>query len=225
MDAMLRKALRKYNGLRQQLDNVLLGEDGDVWEAELKNFLAKRPCWIKSCVVVEPPKPELLLEFVGTVTTSATTAKFVAKKNFELKKDGGICSYLGNNFTAWFGDKVEDPIGEQTLRYAKLRKSSVDAPIIAELGGEAKAETTLSEVHDLMAKQAKGEKGTLLNNGDANIFYVRDKNGVLRAVGVSWSVDGCFVYAYSVEHPHAWHAGLRVFSRNSVLESSVTVPA
>src|SRR3989338_8612659 len=50
------------------------------------------------------------------------------------------------DFTALFlsGDgKTEDPISEQTLRYCKLRQSSVDDPIITELGGEAKAETTL----------------------------------------------------------------------------------
>ncbi len=50
MDPMLRKALRKYSGLRQQLENVLLGDEGDIWEAEMKNFLAKRPCWTNSQV-------------------------------------------------------------------------------------------------------------------------------------------------------------------------------
>ncbi len=53
MDAMLRKALRKHNGLRQQLDNMLLGDNGDEVETELKKFLTKRPCWIP---VVEKPK-------------------------------------------------------------------------------------------------------------------------------------------------------------------------
>ncbi|MDO8183631.1 MAG: hypothetical protein Q7T49_01415 [bacterium] len=93
-----------------------------------------------------------LLEFVGTVTISATTGYFIAKEKFKLKKDGGICSYLGDNFKAWFGDKVEDPITKQTLRHAKLRQASVDSPIIAELGGEVKAETTLSELFSLMEK-------------------------------------------------------------------------
>lgn len=45
MNPILRQALRKYDGLRKQVDAVLLGDDGDVWEAELKKFLAKRPCW------------------------------------------------------------------------------------------------------------------------------------------------------------------------------------
>ena len=82
---------------------------------------------------------EKLLESVGTITVLATTKKFQAGANFLLKQDGGICSYLGDNFRAWFleGDgKTEEPIGEQTLCYAKLRKASVDGPIVAELGGK-----------------------------------------------------------------------------------------
>ena len=59
---------------------------------------------------------------------------------------------------------------------------SVDGPILAELGGEAKAETTLTEVYSLMEAQKNGENGPLLTNGYANIFYVRDVNGALRAV-------------------------------------------
>lgn len=46
------------------------------------------------------------------------------------------------------------------------------------------------------------------------IFYVNDKNGVLRAVGVSWDDDGWDVSANSVEGPGRWVAGDQVFSRN-----------
>lgn len=45
MDHTLREALRKHRALRTQLDNMLLGDDGDEVEAELKRFVAKRPCW------------------------------------------------------------------------------------------------------------------------------------------------------------------------------------
>ena len=44
---MLRKALRKNRELRNQVENVLLGDEAEVWEAELKKFLAKRQCWVK----------------------------------------------------------------------------------------------------------------------------------------------------------------------------------
>lgn len=179
-------------------------------------------------VPVEPAKLELLLDLVGTVTTSATTSKFVAKEKFVRdtgRKAKVKISYLGDNFTAWFlsGDgKTEDPISEQTLCHHKLRKASVDGPIITELGGEAKAETTLSEMFSLMEKQKNGESGTLLNNGWANIFYIRDNAGVLRAVDVRWHGGGWVVNACSVGNPLRWGDGARVFSRNSVLGSSET---
>ena len=48
MENMLREALRKNRELRNQFENVLLGEDGEVWEKEAKKFLSKRPCWVKT---------------------------------------------------------------------------------------------------------------------------------------------------------------------------------
>lgn len=159
-----------------------------------------------------------ILDFVRTVTIPATTEKFVAGKNFLLKQDGGICSYFWDDFRRWFleGDgKVEEPHAETVLRCHKLRKNSVDEPIIAELGGEPLAETTLGEMFALLQKQANGEKkGVLLVNGYANIFYVRDQLGVLRAADARWFGGGWSVSAGEVSFPLAWSAGSQVFSRN-----------
>jgi hypothetical protein len=177
----------------------------------------------------EPPKPELVLDPVGTVTVAATTGgKFIARDKFVVntKRNAPVkISAVLDNFTAWFlsGDgKTEDPISEQTLRYAKLRKTSVDTLIIAKLGGEEKSETTLTEMFSLMEKQKNGGNGVLLNNGYINIFYIRDQNGVLRAVGAYWYCGGWYLSAYSVGHPRPWGAGHQVCSRNSVLKPSET---
>ncbi|MBI2474491.1 MAG: hypothetical protein HYV68_02205 [Candidatus Taylorbacteria bacterium] len=82
---MLRKALRKYNGLRQQVDNVLLGDEGDLWEAELKNFLAKRSCWVtetpKRVEILEPP--EIIIPNLRT--TGPTLGHWLAARE-ELHK-------------------------------------------------------------------------------------------------------------------------------------------
>ena len=178
-------------------------------------------------VTVKPPKPTLsILELVSTVGVAATTSKFVAKK--KLVRDTGCkakvkISYLSDNFKALFlsgPGKSEDPISEQTLRYHKLLKPSVDDLIIAELGGEEKCETTMTEMFFLMEKQSKGEAGVLFNNGWTNIFYIKDQNGVLCAVDVLWFDSGWGVGARSIEGPLAWIRGYQVFSRNSVLESS-----
>jgi hypothetical protein len=209
--------------------NIRLGDVEAVWnklggEGGVQRFLRGET------KIIEVAKKIIsgLLEFVGVATVPATTSKLVAKEKFVRdtgRKAKVKISYLGNNFTEWFlsgSGKTEDPITEQTLRYHKLRQSSVDGPIIGEFGGEAKAETTLSEMFSLMEKQKSGEDGVLLNNGYANIFYIKDQNGALRAVYVYWYDDGWLVYAHSVENPYGWRDGSQVFSRNSVLESSET---
>jgi hypothetical protein len=229
MDTMLSKALREFTtGPLNQLIVNLGGQEGDQWEEELKKFLRKEPCWSNGQVaqVTQPKTKPSILELVSTVGVSATTSKFVAKDRFVVntKRNAPVkISAVWDNFTSWFlsGDgKTEDPESEQTLRYHKLRKSSVDGPIITELGGEEKSETTLTEMFSLMEKQKNGEDGVLLNNGYANIFYVRDLTGVLRAVYVYWVGDGWYVDADSVENLYRWDGGNQVFSRNSVLESS-----
>jgi len=159
-----------------------------------------------------------ILNWIETTKTSATTEKFVAKEKFV--KDSKEVKFYGiwNNFTEWFlsdDGKIEDPIGSQELRYGNLTKDSVDRPIIEELGGEAKAETTLSELYDLLKKQAKGEEGDLLTNGYANIFYIKNTEDVLRAVHVYWHNAGWYVSASSVESSYGWSARYRVFCCNS----------
>jgi len=143
----------------------------------------------------------------------------VAKEKFvqDVGRNANVkISYLGDNFRSWFlsdDGKIEDPITEQTLRYYKLRRSSVDGPIMAELGIPEEVETTLSEMFCLMEKQKNGESGVLLNNGYANIFYIKDQSGVRRAVRVSWYGDGWIVDADPVDGPYSWGAGRQVFSR------------
>ncbi len=172
-----------------------------------------------------------ILELVSTVVVPATTSRFVAKEKFVVnnKHNASVkISSVWDDFAWWFlsnDGKIEGPISEQTLLCHKLRKSSLDRPIINELGGEAKAETTLSEMFSLMEKQKNGESGVLLNNSCANIFYIKDQDGVLRAVYVRWCGDSWEVDADPVGGtPDAWPDGNRVFSRLSVplsvLESS-----
>ena len=172
-----------------------------------------------------------ILEFISTVGVSSTTSPFSAKDRFVINTDRKAkvkISDLGGNFTKWFlsgSGKIEDPITEQVLRCHRLRQTSADTSIIAELGDETKAETTLTELYSLMEKQGNGEDGVLLNNGYANIFYIRDQNGVLRAVYAFWHGFSWLMYACELEGPSGWCGGYLVFSRNSILESSVPAVA
>jgi len=65
----LRSGLRKYNALRQQFDAVLLGDESDIFERELRKCLAKRPSFVPakkgSRVFILNPQPFVPAEFLG----------------------------------------------------------------------------------------------------------------------------------------------------------------
>lgn len=153
-----------------------------------------------------------LLKQVGIVDLPSTS-KFIVSDLFAASSKEVKIAWIGDNFRNNFSSKVEDPQGETTLCVSKLKKNSLDMPIMAELGNGT--ETTLANVWQMLKKQANGEKGKLLTNGYANIFYVRDAKGVLWAVSVDWGGDGWSVGTYSVAHPFGWSGGRQVFSRNS----------
>ena len=159
-----------------------------------------------------------IVDVIGTATTSTTADKFVAKDKFITDSKGIKFKGISGNFTKWFlgGDgKIEEPIGEKVLRYGNLIKHSTDGPIMEELGGETKVETSLTELYDLLIKQSNGEEGVLLTNGHANIFWIRDIGGVMRTFFVCWESGYWLVYVYYNMNPRSWSAGTRVFFRSS----------
>lgn len=161
------------------------------------------------------PISSLLLEPIGTVVVPATN-KFVVRKKFVFGTGRNTqinISYFSNDFQEWFLKKVEGPVEEATLRYAKLTGPSVDEPIRKEIG-PALEETALSQIWALMERQPNGEEGVLLTSGYANIFYVCDINDVLRVMSVHWNGIGWGINIYSVESLLSWRGGVRVFSHN-----------
>lgn len=178
----------------------------------------------KQAKIVARAVINILGVIIATFTVSATTEKFVAKDKFKVdtnKKAKVKISFLGDNFKEWFLNKVEDPFSGSTVSGRNLEKNSVDGPILGELGGNEAAETTLMELYAAMAAQPNGESGNLLNNGWANIFYIKDINGTLRAVSVRWYGAGWYVRARSVESPYKWRADHRFFSRNSLVSRNL----
>ena len=147
-------------------------------------------------------------------TPPVATSPFNANDTFFNKKAGVKMVNHGSNFTGWFTGKVEEEAPEGLLIPLAFTRAAYDREIIADLGGEEKAAVTLTEIWRLMKAQANGEKGDLLTNGYANIFYVCDTSGVLRALYVFWGVGGWRVIAYALDGGQ-WHGGGQVFSRNS----------
>lgn len=165
-------------------------------------------------VPAKPSDPKKLLELV-TTTSVAAIESFKSAESFKVdtKKAATRIYYLGDNFKKHFGRKEEGASEATEIKVHKLTESSLDAPIITELGQTC--EITLGQFFALLSKQGKGESGPLLTNGWANIAYIRDDEGNLWAVGASWdSVDGGWdIEAGSVEAPNEWDDGDRVVSR------------
>lgn len=185
----------------------------DLWSEAVKNRknTEKENTEKKTAEVVA----SILGAIVLIATISASIEKFFVKDKFKVdtsRKAKVKISYLGDNFKEWFLKKTEEPFAGSIIYGRQLNKASVDGPILSELGGQEKAETTMAEIYAIMERQANRESGDLLNNGYANIFYIRDINGTLRAVRVRWRGDGWHVDAHSVEYPFEWDAGDRIFS-------------
>lgn len=154
--------------------------------------------------------PKVVLEALEDVVVPADTAPFIIKDQF--KKGGALrISMVWEEFRRRYFGKVEQPGQPIRLRKYRLLSFAPDGPIIAELGGEDKVQSTVAAAYALMRKQPNGEAGFLQTNGFANIFYVKDKEGVLCAIRTGWASDGWVIDAIPVADPLAWNGKHEIF--------------
>jgi hypothetical protein len=209
-----------------ELDHALERNGGSAafikWLSEGDNLRGPIEVWKGTAKIVPLP----LLDFGDDLLLiPMATESFEASKHFIVDTSDSaevkICDLWGF-FKEEFLGKTEEPCPASALRRATLTRPSVDGPIIEELGGEEKAETTLLEFFKALKAQRAGETGALFTDGRANIFYIKNKKDVLRTVYASWRADGggWRVSALGVAGPRQWYAGDQVFSRSSRLASA-----
>ncbi len=154
---------------------------------------------------------KLITDGIAIATESFTKESFFGKK-------GPVKLWLGSNFEQWVLPLIPETIEafQGTLTQTKLTKYMLDSEILTELGhpepftpGEFAA-----LIRDLLTKQPKGEEGTLLMNGYANVFYVQLEGRVV-AVRVLWSSDGrgWGLDAFGLDD-YRWFGGRCVLSRS-----------
>lgn len=186
----------------------LAGKKGDEFARTLDLFLKGQ--------MVLPGEPMKAVAKKKKRKKVAPSVKFIVRDHF--KKNSSVVKFygFGPSFEKRFMGKIEERAVVELLKYHHdLQYGSLDADILADLGGKETAEVTLAGVFELLKLQPRGQSGTLFTDGYANIFYVRDAEGELRAVNVRWIGDGWFVNAPSVDDVRRWDPGDRVFSRNS----------
>ncbi|OGB73854.1 hypothetical protein A3K24_03485 [candidate division Kazan bacterium RIFCSPHIGHO2_01_FULL_44_14] len=134
-----------------------------------------------------------------------------------LKAGSGI--YFWGNFHSWFGSTLKKLTGLGTveLDWWDTIKSAWDREIAGELPTDYvfDANTFGIIIGRMIAQQKNGGAGILLNNGRANLFYVRDVKdpSVLRAVFVRWFAGGQR-WDFGASHfvDFQWDGGRRVFA-------------
>ena len=144
---------------------------------------------------VKSPNSPLLVP-VGTVTARAHADKRTVAKAIRVDTSETapvLISYVDPVIHTWFGKLTVEHTTDSALASSCLTRQSRDFWIIGSLE-DGKEETTWGEIYSLMLAQSRGQEGTLLNTGSANIFYVLDADGELRSVFVSWHGGGWSVY-------------------------------
>lgn len=208
-DMLGNSALAEMAGPVRDFAEKLGGPEGEIWWVGFKRFLRKENPW--GTTDSPPPAPNLL-KFITTVAVAAVE-RFVAAERFT--RDNSTVKFydFGSNFRGNFLSKIEEAIPVAELAIHTLTRASLDDPIRLELGPD-REETTLAHLYALLSKQPRGEKGALLTNGNANVFYIRDAKGKFWAVYAYWDgIDrGWYVSAGSVESPYWWYRGRQVFS-------------
>lgn len=130
----------------------------------------------------------------------------------ELNKNN--IKYLGSDFQGHFSDTEFKVPKKLKLQHKVLNKYTLDEEILKEFKPQ---ESTLGE----LIWALNNYKG-LIKNGWPNIFYIRDKDNVLWAVGASWGsfLGGWSLSACSVTRRVGWDEGDQVVSQNFNVSSN-----
>ncbi len=166
---------------------------------------------------------EKVMRFVKTVTIELTTVNlktfFVTDKNL-YADESDFQQFLQEVLQ----DNVDAPIGEVTYHWHTNTESAHDDVIWPEIGevtidmntpeGMSEAHNRLNYLCTEINKQSKGEAGTLLNNGYANVIGIfKLKSGRVFTVFAFWYSGNALWDCYGFE-PRGWNAGDQFLSRN-----------
>ncbi|MCA9328441.1 hypothetical protein KC959_01605 [Candidatus Saccharibacteria bacterium] len=150
-----------------------------------------------------------------SLTSLGVASNTVNPHDFFQTREGLWTSNNFNDYILSGLSKKKVSVNEMVVGYADLAQSANDAEIGSELPEGyvfEDVDTFLAHLATLIEGQWGGKEGTLLNNGYANIFYVK-VNGEVFAVSVDWSADyrwwGCSAYRPG---GYRWRAGDRAFS-------------
>ena len=167
------------------------------------------------------PRINELLKQIGAIGMPQSDEKFVVSERFARNTGPNVpvkILSVDSNFKKWFWGMDSPFLKKEVIGFYDLQYDSLDAPIITELECKTAVDIAINfaELYILMKRHADGERLILFDKGEVkgNIFYVLDKQGILRSVNIQWDNKerGWEITAYTINNSRNWGAGCRVFS-------------
>ncbi len=140
-----------------------------------------------------------------------------ANKNFKVndffktKENGGIFLYVGDNIFNYFNEEVKNSPVKELASYEFIKDINEKDIISYVKEGNIYEELDLSHIKQICERHiVKGEK-LLLEDGEVNLFWIRNKKDDLYEVYVLFDGDGWSVSARSFIASRVWSMGTRFF--------------
>ena len=195
----------KHVGIVEDVANRLNGKDAEIYHSRFAKALREKLPKGNGC------QHKFLKPVATAVTDVFSPQELTASKDIWLSPEfiERILS-VAENFQPT--DDIQSPSGFDIVELAS------DREIRSELPNDHVFEASefCWRLKMMTRAQPEGKKGDLLNNGYANIFYVRGKGGEVFAVHVSWDGSGWQwdVRCCRLDGHGGWLQGGRAFSRN-----------
>ncbi|MCA9361463.1 hypothetical protein KC845_02810 [Candidatus Kaiserbacteria bacterium] len=150
-----------------------------------------------------------------TSLTSLSVASNIANPYDFFKTSEGLSTSLGFDLNLLSQATRGRVLLKTIIGYADLVQVASDAEVGSELPEDyvfEDVDTYLAHLATLIRGQLDGKSGVLLNNANANIFYVR-VNGEVFVVSIRWSIrENMWQCRMSHLNTGVWGVGNRVFS-------------
>jgi hypothetical protein len=193
MEHMLSKALREFmSGPLNQLVVNLGGEDGAMWEEELKRFNRKETCW---------PKGNPYLSRIATGNLKATDGKRTIVEAKGMFSGGFDSDYVG-----WGTDVPGQPKEEMPFEVLELIKNGKFAEIFEAFGQSL---DRLCWEQDQILDFVENHPDKLHPKGWATFFLFKVGDEFFVAYVYRFDDGQLLAYVYRLSYDYVWDAGYR----------------
>ncbi|MFH1608681.1 MAG: hypothetical protein ABH951_01525 [Patescibacteria group bacterium] len=198
---------------RATMERMEAKKDGELFTSALKKLVNMTPSALEKFLGKAQILFGRLKKVVSGISLEATES-LKLRDFFKTKDGGGIFAYVDSDIFGWFDNEVKNSSVKELASYEFTEDISEENIVSDAKVGGIYEEVDFAHIKQICERHiSKGEK-FLLEDGKANLFWVRNKNGELCMVDVYLDDDGWSVSVDKFDAADKWYAGHRSFFRN-----------